>query len=174
MRITKRQLRRIIREEAAKMTKKYDDDSALKGDQDKLPDALQKGIIDKTVEDREDDEDTGVKEVRITKKQLIAVIEEQLSQSMTVDKRDELMDALEQKYGMEPRTTEEFGTSPGGVWLNTESNVPSTTGGLPLFDYYMDVDPYEFGVHPEFEKLVSQYGFFPEWNDPGTLMLWRQ
>ena len=40
-------------EEAAGMTSKYDDDSALKGDQDELPDALQKGIIDKTVEDRE-------------------------------------------------------------------------------------------------------------------------
>ena len=56
MRITKRQLRRIIREEVAKSTEKYDDDSALKGDQDELPDALQKGIIDKTVEDREEEE----------------------------------------------------------------------------------------------------------------------
>ena len=55
MKITKQLLRRIIREEA-KSTKKYDDDSALKGDQDELPDALQKGIIDKTVEDREKNE----------------------------------------------------------------------------------------------------------------------
>ena len=46
MKISKRQLRRIIREEV-KSTKKYDDDPALKGDQDKLPDHLQKGIIDK-------------------------------------------------------------------------------------------------------------------------------
>jgi hypothetical protein len=37
-------------------TKKYDDDSALKGKQSELPDELQKGIIDKTVEDREEDE----------------------------------------------------------------------------------------------------------------------
>jgi len=57
MKITKRQLRRIIREEVAKSTKKYDDDSALKGDQDDLHDALQKAIIDKTVEDREEAED---------------------------------------------------------------------------------------------------------------------
>ncbi len=47
MKITKTLLQRIIREEAAKMTDKYDDDSALKGDQDELPDHLQKGIIDK-------------------------------------------------------------------------------------------------------------------------------
>lgn len=79
MKITKKQLVRIIREEAAKVTSKYDDDSALKGDQDKLPDALQKGIIDKTVEDREDDEDTSVKEMRITKRQLIRIIRESIS-----------------------------------------------------------------------------------------------
>ena len=56
MKITKRQLRRIIRE-AEGSTKKYNDDSALKGGQRKLPDKLQKGIIDKTVEDREDREE---------------------------------------------------------------------------------------------------------------------
>ena len=56
MKITKSQLRKIIREEGAKSTEKYDDDSALKGDQDELPDALQKGIIDKTVEEREEEE----------------------------------------------------------------------------------------------------------------------
>ena len=52
MRISRKQLRKIVRE-ATQSTKKYDDDSALKGDQDELPDPLQKAIIDKTVEDRE-------------------------------------------------------------------------------------------------------------------------
>jgi len=47
MKITKRQLVRIIREEVPKSTEKYDDNKALKGDQDELPDELQKGIIDK-------------------------------------------------------------------------------------------------------------------------------
>lgn len=51
MKITKRHLRRIIREEAAKITKKYDDNPALKGDQDELPDRLQKGIIAKSLEE---------------------------------------------------------------------------------------------------------------------------
>ena len=63
MKITKRQLRRIIREEAGS-TSKYDDDSALKGDQSELPDGLQKGIIDKTVEDREEAESKETNEVR--------------------------------------------------------------------------------------------------------------
>ena len=86
MKITKRQLRRIIREEKAKMSKKYDDDSALKGGQGKLPDALQKGIIDKTVEDREEHEQEEKEEkeeknesVKISKRQLRRFIREILS-----------------------------------------------------------------------------------------------
>ena len=47
MKITQEKLLRIIREEAAKSTKKYDDAPELTGRQDKLPDHLQKGIIDK-------------------------------------------------------------------------------------------------------------------------------
>ena len=46
LRVTKKDLLRIIREEA-KSTKKYGDSKHLKGDQDELPDNLQKGIIDK-------------------------------------------------------------------------------------------------------------------------------
>ena len=43
-------------EEAKGFTKKYNDDSALAGDQkDKLPDHLQKSIIDKSIEDRKED-----------------------------------------------------------------------------------------------------------------------
>ena len=61
MKVTKRQLRRIIWEEAAKDTKKYDDDSALKGDQDELPDNLQKAIIDKEVEEEEAEEEESEK-----------------------------------------------------------------------------------------------------------------
>jgi len=74
MRITKRQLRRIIREESKGSTKKYDDDSALQGDQSELPDALQKGIIDKTVEDREEEKNESF---RITKRQLRMIIKEE-------------------------------------------------------------------------------------------------
>ena len=46
MRITKKQLKRFIREEKAKFTKKYDDNEKLKGKQSELPDHLQKAIID--------------------------------------------------------------------------------------------------------------------------------
>lgn len=80
MKITKNQLRRIIRE-ADGNTEKYNDDSALRGDQSKLPDALQKGIIDKTVEDREERESEEREEknesLKFTKTQLRRIIREE-------------------------------------------------------------------------------------------------
>ena len=44
-------------EEKAKSTKKYDDNSKLKGDQDELPDQLQKAIIDKEGGDADEDDE---------------------------------------------------------------------------------------------------------------------
>jgi hypothetical protein len=80
MKISKRQLRRIIRE-AEGSTKKHDDDSALRGGQSKLPDGLQKGIIDKTVEDREAHEEEEREEknesVRITRRLIRRIIREE-------------------------------------------------------------------------------------------------
>jgi len=52
----------LMLDEADGSTEKYDDDSALKGNQSKLPDKFQKAIIDKTVEDREESEAEARKE----------------------------------------------------------------------------------------------------------------
>ena len=65
MSMTEEKLREAVRAALKKImegesTEKYDDDPALKGGQDKLPDALQKGIIDKAkkkkVDEADDDE----------------------------------------------------------------------------------------------------------------------
>ena len=50
MKITKRQLLQIIREEKAESTVKHNADDRLTGDQTKLPDAIPKAIIDKEEE----------------------------------------------------------------------------------------------------------------------------
>ena len=76
--------------EADGSTKKYDDDSALKGDQSKLPDGLQKGIIDKTVEDREEQEEKAKEDknesiMRITKRQLKRIIRESILREQAED-----------------------------------------------------------------------------------------
>jgi len=92
MKITKRQLRKLIRE-AEGTTKKYDDDSALRGDQDELPDVLQKGIIDKAVEDREEREEEEKNEsFSITRRQLRGIIAELGIDRMTSGDRDPRLD----------------------------------------------------------------------------------
>ena len=108
MKITRRQLRRIIRE-AEGSTKKYDDDSALKGGQSKLPDGLQKGIIDKTVEDREEREEEEREEkneaTRLARHQLRNIIREALdsygrldTHNMSANEAAEFMAVL-QEFG---------------------------------------------------------------------------
>ena len=113
MKITKRQLRRIIREETAKATKQYDDDSALKGDQSKLPDGLQKGIIDKTVEDREGPEDEKKNEVRRLVRQMLR---EELTEAAPYSADADIIRALQDTWdtvrldvGISNPTPEEMG-----------------------------------------------------------------
>ena len=84
LQLTKAELLQIIREEAQKSTKKYDDDSALKGDQDELPDALQKGIIDKAKKEKNEmdemDEMYEMEEslIRISRKDFVQMIREEM------------------------------------------------------------------------------------------------
>ena len=85
MKITKRQLIRTIKEVTGS-TKKYDDDSALRGKQSELPDGLQRSIIDKAVDDREEREaeekaekkkkNESMGKVKITRRFLRAIIKE--------------------------------------------------------------------------------------------------
>jgi len=106
MKITKKQLRRIIREESGS-TPKYDDDSALRGDQSELPDGLQKGIIDKTVEDREEAESKEVNEARRIIRN--AILERRTGNPAIRQEESDLIHAVEKFYdkymlvmGMDP------------------------------------------------------------------------
>ena len=84
LQLTKAELLQIIREEAQKSTKKYDDAKELKGDQDELPDALQKGIIDKAKKEKNEmdemDEMYEVEEslIRISRKDFVQMIREEM------------------------------------------------------------------------------------------------
>ena len=84
MKLTMNQLRAIIEEElkglenieeAQASTEKYDDDPALQGDQDELPDALQKGIIG--AEDEEENSERTLEEVEgIIKQEILNIMDE--------------------------------------------------------------------------------------------------
>ena len=117
--------------EAEGSTKKYDDDSALKGGQSKLHDKLQKAIIDKTVEDREEREEKN-ESIRITRRQLRRIIREATMYQLWANYRPEAIKAADAAIKtLDPRG--ERGTSLVGGMVEAEiHHYISTT--YPEFD----------------------------------------
>jgi len=89
--------------------------------------------------------------------------------------REELIEELQKRYPlMTFRTTEEFNGSEGGVWTSGEDG--QLHAGLPLFDYYTQDggnSNYIFGVHKFLHNWLEEQGWYCEWNDPGTVMIWE-
>jgi hypothetical protein len=87
--------------------------------------------------------------------------------------REKLMDILANKYPqMWLRTTEEFDGSKGGIWTSGEDGV-SAKDDRPLFNYWAESSTYELGVHTEIFNLLLKHGWYAEWHDAGTIMLWE-
>ena len=42
------------------------------------------------------------------------------------------------------------------------------------FDYYSESSKYEFGVLNKFAKELSKLGWYCEFYDPGTVMIWEE
>jgi len=88
--------------------------------------------------------------------------------------RDELIIALEAKYPQAFRTSEEFNGSEGGIWTSGEDGT--TENGLEIFDYYSQdggSSSYTFGVLNSLHNYLEEHGWYGEWNDPGTMMIWE-
>ena len=79
--------------------------------------------------------------------------------------REKLIAKLERAYPkMFLRTTEEFDGSEGGIWTSGEES-PTDRTGRELFDYYSE-------DHSNYDLGVRIQGWFAEWHDAGTIMLW--
>lgn len=93
-----------------------------------------------------------------------------------VTTREKLMAKLEKAYpNMFLRTTEEFSGSEGGIWTSGEES-PEDKAGLPLFDYYTidnEEKYYIFGVRVHLHNFLERNGWYGEWHDCGTMMLWK-
>ena len=81
--------------------------------------------------------------------------------------RKTLMNALRAKGVQVVGTTEEFGIDGAGIWIAADS-TPS------LFSYDCEMWLDTFGVEPSIDKLVEDNGWYFEWYDPGTMMVWEQ
>jgi len=66
-------------------------------------------------------------------------------------------------------TTDEFyGTKNenNGIWVAADSNPE-------VFDYYSERWMDTFGVDPKLNEVVESNGWYFEWYDPGTMMVWE-
>ena len=68
-------------------------------------------------------------------------------------------------------TTEEFDGSPGGIWVSGEDG--ETLKGKRIYNYYANVKGYTFGVLDIWEKELNKRGWYSEWYDAGTVMIWQ-
>ena len=66
-------------------------------------------------------------------------------------------------------TTDEFygcKNDNNGIWVAAYSNPE-------LFNYYSEVWVDTFGVDPKLNAMVETNGWYFEWYDPGTMMVWE-
>lgn len=66
-------------------------------------------------------------------------------------------------------TGEFYGYADGkGIWISADSTSN-------LFNYYAEGAWRDtFGVHPDLMAFVEKHGWYFEWNDPGTIMMYAK
>ena len=89
--------------------------------------------------------------------------------------RNQVTKLLEKKYpNMFLRTTESFNGVKGGIWTSGEDG-PQAKNGYSIFNYYSEnYTMYTLGVHLEIAKLLEEMGWYAEFYDAGTVMLWPE
>lgn len=98
----------------------------------------------------------------------VKLFEQYIGEAKTLS-RDEMMKWLEGHMD-HVKTTEEFNGNEGGIWVCGECE--DTFKGKRIYDYYNRNKTYEMGVLNAWEKELNKMGWWSEWNDPGTVMIW--
>ena len=100
------------------------------------------------------------------------VIKNQLQKKQMKKSRNQMMKILEDKYKFEfVRTSEEFSGSTDGIWLSGENG--EELGGQAIYDYYTsNYHDYEIGVLSKFARQIEKLGWYSQWYDCGTIMLY--
>ena len=103
-------------------------------------------------------------------KEISVVIKESVvTEAKSLD-REEMMDWLDQTLTF-TRTSEEFDGSKGGIWTTGENGEQYK--GKRIYDYYSeDYKNRTFGVLNSWEKELNKRGWYSEWYDAGTVIIW--
>jgi hypothetical protein len=101
-------------------------------------------------------------------------INKQMKTAVRKKSREKIMSILQDKYpSLHVSTTEDFGISKGGVWLCGECGDVDRNGD-ELFNYYAEnYNKYTFGVINHLNNWAQRNGWWFEWYDAGTIMMWE-
>ena len=92
-----------------------------------------------------------------------------VTEAKTLD-RDTMMVWVD-KHLKTVRTSEEFDGTQGGIWVSGED--ADMYKGMPIYDYYNEGSrKYNLGVLVTWEKELNKRGWYSEWYDAGTVMIW--
>ena len=95
--------------------------------------------------------------------------ESKVNEAKVID-RDEMIKWIQQ-YMRLVKTTEEFDGSTGGIWVSGENM--DLFKGKRIYDYYNETRAYDLGVLSSWEKELDKRGWYSEWYDAGTVMIWQ-
>lgn len=82
----------------------------------------------------------------------------------------QMMDLLKKRGVHVCGTDDDFYGRDGGLW--SEGIWISGESTPQLFDYYSSTWANTFGVEPKINAMVEKHGWYFQWYDPGTMMLY--
>tara|TARA_R100000654_G_scaffold55736_2_gene82066 strand:+ start:724 stop:999 length:276 start_codon:yes stop_codon:yes gene_type:complete len=90
---------------------------------------------------------------------------------MKTKNREQMMDWIG-KYMRFVRESEHYSGSQGGIWVSGE-DVDEYIKGKKIYDYYSSDKDRQLGVCSKWEAQLNKRGWFSEWYDCGTVMIWK-
>jgi hypothetical protein len=87
--------------------------------------------------------------------------------------REELVKILQTKYALNfTKDSEEFDGEEGGIWLGGSEGKVMPDGKTEMFNYYHGGSKFPQGINKDFAKFLDKCGWYGQFADPGTVMLW--
>lgn len=87
--------------------------------------------------------------------------------------RVEMKNVMVTKYGLSfVKNSEEFDGEEGGIWLGGNDGLLMPNAKDDMFNYYHGGSKYPQGIHKDLAKFLDKCGWYGQFADPGTVMLW--
>ena len=102
----------------------------------------------------------------------MVILESTINEAKTLT-RDELIKILKDKYSLHfTKTSEEFDGEEGGIWIGGSEGKVMPDGKTEMFNYYHGGSKFPQGINKDFANFLDKRGWYGQFADPGTVLLW--